>query len=59
MGMHYDCVYSPTDGSFTRNDNYQVENTPAVIYSIGDTRVLNWKQGDIIQSKLSNDKLIF
>ena len=31
LGMHCDCVYSPTDGSFTRKPNYQVENTPAVI----------------------------
>ena len=44
LGMHCDCVYSPTDGSFTRKVNYQVENNPAGIYSIGDCRVLNWKK---------------
>ena len=42
--MYYDCTYSPIDGSFARKANYQVENTPAVIYSIGDSRVLNWKK---------------
>ena len=32
LGRHCDYVYSPTDGSFTRKVNSQVENTPAVIY---------------------------
>ena len=39
----------------TRGANSQVENTPAVIYSIGDTRVLNWKKRNIVKSKWSND----
>ena len=44
LGMHCDCVYSPTYSSYARKVNSQVENTPAVIYSIRDRRVLNWKK---------------
>ena len=44
LRMHCDCIYSPTDDSFAKKANSKVENTPAVIYSIGDTRVLNWKK---------------
>ena len=51
LGMHCDCIYSPTDGSFARKANSQVENTPAVIYSIGDCRVLNLKKQNIVKSK--------
>ena len=54
LGMHCDCIYSPTDGSFARKANSQVENTPTVIYSIRDTRVLNWKKWNIVKSKWSN-----
>ena len=55
LGMHCDCIYSPKDGSFVRKANSQVENTPAVIYSIGDTRVLNWGKRNIVKSKWSTD----
>ena len=41
LEMHCDCIYSPIDGSFTRKANSQLENTPAVIYSIRDTISLN------------------
>ena len=44
LGMHYSCVYSVNDGSFTKNANSQVENTPAVIYSLGDSRILKWRK---------------
>ena len=44
LGMHYDCVYSVKDGSFTKNANSQVENTPAVIYTLGDSRILKWRK---------------
>ena len=37
LGMHYDCVYSVNDGSFTTKANSQVENNPVVIYSLGDS----------------------
>ena len=40
LGMHCDCVYSVKYGSFTKNTNSQVENTPAVIYSLEDSRIL-------------------
>ena len=51
LGMHCDCIYSPIDGIFSRKANSQVENTPAVNYSIGDTRVLNWEKRNIVKSK--------
>ena len=44
LGMHCDCVYSVKDGSFTKNANSQVENTPAVIYTLGDSRILKWRK---------------
>ena len=44
LGYHTDCVYSPTTGKYKDKDNSQVDNTPAVIYSIGSTRNLNWKK---------------
>ena len=43
------------DGSFSRKASSQAENTSAVIYSIGDCRVLNWKRWNIVKSKWSND----
>ena len=43
LGYHTDCVYSPTTGEYVTKHNSQKENTPAVIYSIGDKRRLNWK----------------
>ena len=43
LGYHTDCVYSAVSGEYISNKNTQVENTPAVIYSIGDTRELHWK----------------
>lgn len=44
LGMHCDCVYSPHDGKFKKKSNSQVENTPALIYSVGDERILNFKR---------------
>ena len=55
--IHCDFVYSPTDGSFDRKDNFQGENTPAVIYSIGDHSVLKWKKINIVQSKWLSDRI--
>ena len=43
LGYHTDCVYSPSTGEFVSKSNSQQANTPAVIYSIGDKRRLNWK----------------
>ena len=43
LGYHTDCVYSPSTGKYLSKQNSQVENTPAVIYSLGDTRCLRWK----------------
>ena len=43
LGYHTDCIYSPATGKYVYNQNSQVENTPAVIYSVGDSRNLHWK----------------
>ena len=43
LGFHTDCVYSPSTGEYMKKCNSQKINTPAVIYSIGDMRKLNWK----------------
>ena len=42
MGMHSDCVYSVHNGCYIEKDNSQAQNTPTVIYSLGDTRSLHW-----------------
>ena len=42
MGKHSDCVYSVQNGCYVKKDNSQVQNTPTVIYSLGDTRSLHW-----------------
>ena len=44
LGMHSGCVYFVMDGKYTEYFNSQVVNTPAVIYCLGDSRVLNWKK---------------
>ena len=43
LGYHTDCVYSPSTGKYSSHSNTQEQNTPAVIYSIGDNRRLNWR----------------
>ena len=43
LGYHTDCVYSPSTFEYISKCNSQKANTPAVIYSIGDTRKLKWK----------------
>lgn len=44
LGMHTDCIYSPRDGKFTKDSNSHVENTPALIYSFGYERLINFKK---------------
>ena len=44
LGIHSDCVYSARDGCYVKKDNSQIQNTPTVIYSLGDTRTLHWKR---------------
>ena len=51
LGYHTDCVYSPSTGEYVSKMNSQGKNTPAVIYSIGDTRRLRWKERKIGSSK--------
>ena len=55
LGMHADCVYSPRDGKFKKDSNSQVENTPAIIYSIGDERVLNFKRRGMTKAGVWED----
>ena len=47
FGFYSDCVYSTINGDLDTRSNYQVENTPAVIYSIGDSHNLHWKRRKI------------
>ena len=47
LGIHSDCVYSVRDGCYVKKDNSQIQNTPTVIYSLGDTRSLHWKRRQI------------
>lgn len=42
MGMHSNCVYSVQNGCYVKKDNSQVQNTPTVVYSLGDTWSLHW-----------------
>ena len=44
MGYHSDCTYRLNDGKFDTARNFQVINTPIVVYTLGDTRSLNWKR---------------
>jgi len=44
LGMHSDCVYSVRDGCYVKRDNSQIQNTPTVVYSLGDTRSLHWSR---------------
>lgn len=46
LDMHSDCVYSPIIQTFVNTADSQAENTPAVIYSFADNRVLRWKKED-------------
>ena len=55
LGIHCDCVYSPITGKFVKMANSQVENTPAVIYSLGDDRVLNYKKRRMVNGKWLDD----
>lgn len=43
LGYHTDYVYSPSTGKYDSKSNTQEENTPVVIYYIGDNRKLNWR----------------
>ena len=51
LGYHTDCVYSPSTGEYETKSNSQKVNTPAVIYSIGDKRRLNWKCRNVAKLK--------
>ena len=50
LGYHTDCVYSASDGNCVEQSNSQVDKTPAVIYSLGDSKTLNWKIRYTLQS---------
>ena len=51
LGYHTDCVYSPSTGKYIPQSNTQEQNTPAVIYSIGDKRRLNWRCRCVVESQ--------
>ena len=58
LGFHTDCVYNLSDLLYNDFANSQAENTPAVIYSLGDTRELNWRQRVQSVSKSGRKKWI-
>ena len=44
MGCHSNCTYILDDGKFDSTRNAQVVNTPTIVYTLGDSRSLNWKR---------------
>ena len=50
MGFHYDNTYN-VQGKYPKYANSQVENTPIVIVSFGDERVLHWER---VEGKINN-----
>ena len=58
LGFNSDCVYSPINGDFVTSSNSQVENTPSVIYSIGENFNLHWKRRKIGLSNTRHSKWI-
>ena len=44
LRFHSDYVYSTQNGKFLSSANSQVINTQTVTYSLGDSRVLNWRR---------------
>jgi len=44
MGYHSDCTYRLDNGKFDCTRNSQVVKTPTVVYTLGDSRTLNWKR---------------
>ena len=58
LGFHSECVYSPINGDFVTRSSSQVENKPAVIYSIGYSRNLRLKQRKIGLSNTGHRKWI-
>ena len=58
LGFHSDYVYSPINGDFLTSLNSQLDNIPAVIYSIGDSRSLHWKGREIRLSNTGHSKWI-
>ena len=43
LGMQSDCVYYVTGGNYMDHSTSQAENNLVVVYSLGDSRVLDWK----------------
>ena len=43
LGYHCDIVYN-NDGCYMINQNEQIENTPTVIFTFGDKRILKWRR---------------
>ena len=51
LGYHTDCVYLPSTGECILHLNTQEQNTPAVIYSIGNEQRLNWRCRSVVESQ--------
>ena len=51
LGYDTDCVCLPSTGGYETKSNSQKVNTPALMYSIGDKRRLNWKCRNVVKLK--------
>ena len=56
LGFNSDCVYPPIDSDLVTSSKSQVENTPSVIYSVGDSCNLYWKRRKIGLSNTGHSK---
>ena len=56
LGFHTYCIYRLADYQYDKNRNDQVNNHPAVMYSLGDIRKLNWKRRHIVNIPCKSNK---
>ena len=50
LGFHCDVSYT-NKGTYKTKQNSQIENTPTVIFTFGDDRVLRWRRKKLILQK--------
>ena len=57
MGYHCDVLYN-NDGIYINKQNAQVENTPTVIFTFGDSRILKWRRKLLYKTDKGKDKWV-
>ena len=55
MCYHHDYDYSLKDCKFDTRINPQLKDTPTVVYTLGDSRTLNWKRRHVAKKKSTNN----